>query len=214
MRFKRNERELSEIKHDMRVIGLTGGIATGKTVATVALRRAGYTVIDADEISRELFAPGSDWEKELAKIFNLTTANGSLDRKALRRLISEDADARRALDSFTHPLITERVRSAVAAATPPVVVSAPLLFETALSSLCDAVVCIVCPRRIRIERIMYRDGLSRVEAERMIDMQLPDNVRAALSEFCIPSDNDIDDFEAEVIELFGALFDNRRRRNG
>ncbi|MDE7464352.1 MAG: dephospho-CoA kinase [Clostridiales bacterium] len=207
MRFKRNERELSEIKRDLHVLGLTGGIASGKTVAASALRRTGYTVIDADEISRELTASGSENEKVLTKLFPKATVNGALDRKALRRIIATDDGARKTLNAFTHPLITERVKSEVAAATPPIIISAPLLFETGLSSLCDAVVCIVCPKRIRIERIMSRDGLTRADAERMIDMQLPDHVRASLADFCIPSDGDIADFEAETIELFTALFD-------
>ncbi|MCH5163122.1 MAG: dephospho-CoA kinase [Clostridiales bacterium] len=206
MRFKRNERTISEFNRDVRVVGLTGGIASGKTVAAAALRNAGYVVIDADEISRALTAAGSDAEKSLAAMFGTVTAGGKLDRAALRKLIAQDGEARKKLDAFTHPLIIEKIKTAVAAATPPIIISAPLLFETALSSLCDAVVCIVCPRRIRIERIMSRDGLSHGDAERMVDMQLPDSVRATLSEFCVPSDVGISDFQAEIVELFDTLF--------
>lgn len=206
MQFTRNKREIDEIKRELRVVGLTGGIASGKTVATVALRLAGFTVIDADEISRELTAVGAPAEKRIAEAFNLKTPSGNLDRKALRLLISTDKTAKKKLDELTHPLIIERIKSEIAKHAPPIVLSAPLLFETALSSLCDAVVCVFCPKRIRVERIIARDGMSRDEAERMIDMQLPDYVCASLSEFCIPSDGDIRDFERETIELFTALF--------
>lgn len=206
MRFKRNAREIAEEKRELHVIGLTGGIASGKTVATAALRRAGYAVIDADEISRELTEVGSPTEQALAEMFDLKTPDGKLDRKALRLLISKDANAKKKLDAYTHPLIAERIKNAVESTEPPVIISAPLLFETALSALCDAVVCVVCPKRVRIQRITKRDGVSAEEAERMIDIQLPDYVRASLAEYCIPSDVDISDFEFETVELFDALF--------
>lgn len=211
MEFTRNKRELDEIKREIRVVGLTGGIASGKTVATKALRAAGYTVIDADEISRELTKVGTPAEKEIAEMFGLKTPDGNLDRKALRLLISADVDAKKRLDEFTHPLITERISSTVKSLQPPIVISAPLLFETALSALCDAVVCIFCPKRIRIKRIMERDGVTSADAKRMIDMQLPDYVRASLAEFCIPSDVDINDFERETVELFDVLFKRETR---
>lgn len=211
MKFTRNQREIAALNRDVRIIGLTGGIASGKTVASDALRRAGYVVIDADEVSRELTARGTPCEKRLVELFPAAkSSNGSLDRKALRRLISDDDGARKKLDAYTHPLITEHIKKLLSHTPPPVVLSAPLLFETALSSLCDVVVCIVCPKYIRIRRLVERDGLSAAEAERMINMQTPDAVRATLSEFCIPSNADKSDFEEETVELFDTLFKRDR----
>lgn len=211
MKFTRNQREIAAINRDFRIIGLTGGIASGKTAATDALRRAGYTVVDADEISRELTANGTPCEQRLIELFPAAkSADGTLDRKALRRLICVDDSARKTLDGYTHPLIYERIKAILSGTTPPVVLSAPLLFETALSSLCDAVVCIVCPKQLRIRRLAERDAMSIDEATRMTNMQTPDAVRATLSDFCIPSDVDKTEFEAEVVELFDALFKRRK----
>ncbi len=206
MKYTRNERELKESTRSVQIAGLTGGIASGKTVASTALRSAGFNVIDADEIARALTARGSAYEKELIKMFPSVSCTGVLDRKALRALIASDASERKRLDSFMHPAVKGEIERILAATKPPVVISAPLLYETALSALCDATVCIVCPRRIKIARLEARDGVSRLDAERMIDMQIPDTVRATISDYCIPSDGDLTSFTEEVVELFTEIF--------
>lgn len=188
------------------VIGITGGIASGKTVATDALRRAGYTVIDADEVSRELTARGTPCERALVELFPAAkAADGSLDRRALRMQIVSDAAARKKLDEFTHPLIFERISELLKITPPPVILSAPLLFETALSSLCDVVVCIVCPKAVRIKRLSERDGFSLADAEKTVDMQTSDAVRATLADFSLSSNVCKAEFERATLDLFAAL---------
>ncbi len=190
----------------LRIVGLTGGIASGKTVATDALRRAGYTVIDADEVSRALTARGTPFEAELAALFPAAASpSGALDRKALLRLIGADDGARKKLDEYTHPRISARISELISSTPPPVVLSAPLLYETALSALCDAVVCVVCPKSVRIQRLIARDGLCYADAERIIDMQTPDAVRATLAEYCLPSNIEKDVFESNTVALFDSL---------
>lgn len=206
MKYKRNERELKDNSGTAKVVGITGGIASGKTVATDALRAHGYFVVDADEVSRELTARGGDCERALVGLFPDCTDNGVLDRRKLRALISRDVSARDRLNAYTHPLILSKITELVTRADRPVVLSAPLLFETALGRLCDCTVCIICPREKRIERIAARDGVSRADAEKMLDAQIDDSVRATLADYCIPSDRDIDDFTEEVVELFDRLF--------
>lgn len=210
---KRNLRELDELREretteyvlPVRVVGLTGGIASGKTVATDALRAAGFTVVDADEVSRELTAVGSPVERELVRMFpSAAAADGSLDRRRLRLIIAADKAERKRLDDYTHPLIVAEIKKRLVGER--LVLSAPLLFETALSSLCDLTVCVVCPRRVRIERLTARDGMTAADAERMIDAQIPDSMRAPLADFCVPSDAPEDEFRAEIVGLFKDIF--------
>lgn len=206
MNFKRNERDLKQIRgKQINVIGITGGIGSGKTVATDALRAAGFTVIDADEISRAMFARGADGERAILQMFPQAENNGALDRAALRAVIAADARQRLRLNEYTHPLITREIRTQIAECAPPVVLSAPLLFESALARLCDVTVCVYCPRNIRAERIAQRDGITIAAAQAMIDAQIPDTERAALSDFIVPSDVPPDEFRAEIIELFSEL---------
>lgn len=204
--MNRNFRELKEFKKHVAVVGLTGGIASGKTVATEALRKAGFTVIDADEISRRITAIGSPVELEIKNAFPHVTSDGCLNRRALRELISIDASAKKKLEAITHPPIIGEIERIVRASTPPIVICAPLLFETALSAQCDCTVCTVCARETRIARLCARDGVDRDGAIRMIDAQIPDCERASLADFCIPSDGDISEFQAETVELFRAIF--------
>ena len=207
MKYKRNERELKDIKTAAKVVGITGGIGSGKTVATDALRAHGYFVVDADEVSRELTARGSDGERALCKLFpDCVSHDKKLDRRKLRALISRDKSAMEKLNGYTHPLILGRITELIKKANGPVVLSAPLLFETALGSLCDRTVCIMCPRTTRIARIASRDGVTKADAEKILDAQIPDYVRATLADYCIPSDRDIAEFTDEVVELFDRLF--------
>ena len=211
MKYKRNERELKDNNGKAKVVGITGGIASGKTVATDALRARGYYVVDADEVSRALTARGGDGERALVELFPDCAENGTLDRRRLRALISSDKSARDRLNAYTHPLILGKISELVKSANGPVVLSAPLLFETALGSLCDRTVCIICPREKRIERIVARDGVSEADARKILDAQISDSVRATLADYCIPSDRSADEFTEEVVELFDGLFGIDRR---
>lgn len=204
LKFTRNARELHELDGDICVVGLTGGIASGKTVATEALARAGFYIVDADEISRKLTARGTPVESAICKMFPSAVADGKLDRRKLRDAIAIDAEKKRMLEDLTHPLIASHVKLELKKHK-KAVLSAPLLFETALARLCDRTVCVTCPKSIRIDRIVARDGVTRDEAERMIAAQIPDLYRATLADFCVPSDRDRSEFEEETVELFDFL---------
>lgn len=187
------------------VIGLTGGIGSGKTVATDALEAAGYCVVDADEISRELFARGTDGERALCAAFPKAQTNGTLDRKKLRALIAADADARKKLNGMTHPAITSEIQRRIRAACGAVVLSAPLLIESGLDVLCDTVVCIHCPQDVRIQRICARDGVILSEAERIIAAQMPDDERNKKADIVITSDMPLREYTNEILKTFNNL---------
>lgn len=188
------------------VVGLTGGIGSGKTVATVALRGAGYTVIDADEISRRLTARGSKGEAALLSAFPAAAENGALCRAKLRRIIADDEAERRRLNALTHAEIIAQIKTELSAAPRPCIISAPLLFETELARLCDVTVCVTCPPPLRIERVCRRDGVTEADARRMLDAQMPDERRIELATYTVSSDCAIDRFAAETVALFDRIF--------
>lgn len=203
MKYTRNKRELQANKgKPIKVIGLTGGIASGKTVATAALRQAGFSVIDADEISRASFARGTDGERILTELFPAAAVKGALDRAKLRSIISRDDKARIKLNEKTHPIIIAEIKRLISTTAKPVVLCAPLLFESGLSALCDITVCAYCPRKVRISRLTARDGISAADAERIIDAQIPDTERCTMSDYIVPSGSDENTFTEEIIELF------------
>lgn len=208
MRYERNAHAVKLNRENRpRVIGITGGIGSGKTVATDTLREHGHYVVDADEVSRRMFARGTDGERALCELFPQASKNGALDRAALRRIISTDKTALEKLNSYTHPLILEETARLLDCKT-PVVLSAPLLFETGLSRLCDVIVCVYCPREERIKRLTTRDGVTYEDAVRMIDVQIPDTERATLADYVVPSNVPIDEFRAEIVELFEEIIKN------
>ena len=205
MKYRRNARDLqANIGKKPRVIGITGGIGSGKTVATDVLREHGYYIVDADDVSRQMFARGTEGELALRNLFPAADINGMLDRAVLRKIIANDDGARVRLNSYTHPLILQETARLLGDKT-PVVLSAPLLFETGLSRLCDVIVCVYCPRDVRIKRLAARDGISYADAQRIIDAQIPDTERATLSDYVVPSDVDIECFKEEIIELFDCI---------
>ena len=208
MKHTRNARELQELRAKKpRIIGITGGIGSGKTVATDALSERGYYVVDADEVSRKMFARGTDGERALCELFPAAATDGALDRAVLRAIIASDIKERTKLNSYTHPLILEETARLIGGKT-PVVLSAPLLFETGLSRLCDVIVCVYCPKDIRIKRLAARDGVDYAAAKKIIEAQIPDTERATLADYVVPSDTDINSFKEEIIELFDNIIRN------
>ncbi len=195
------------------VVGITGGIASGKTVATDALIASGFCVIDADEISRAITAPHSPAERALISQFPDACADGRLDRRRLREIISTDAAARARLNAVTHPLILSEIARQISNANGDVVLSAPLLFETGLDKLCDATVCVTCPYELRLKRLVERDGVTEKAAAAMIAAQMPDAERNAKANFTISSDRPRREFERDAIALFADLFADLRNPN-
>lgn len=184
-----------------KIIGITGGIGCGKTVATNALKAAGYCIVDADEISRELFMRGSDGERTLCSAFPQAQTNGTLDRGKLRALIATDGAARKKLNGVTHPEIIHEIKHRIQNTdATTVILSAPLLFESGLDAVCDKTICIVCSLGSQTERVMRRDGIGESAARAMIAAQMPDEKRRDRSDIIVSSDMPQSEFEKLVLQ--------------
>jgi dephospho-CoA kinase len=162
-----------------RRIGLTGGIATGKSsVGRLLADRWGLPVLDADLFSREALAPGSPGARAVALRFGPTVACGApavVDRSALGRIAFTQADERRWLEALVHPIVRGRFDQELArlAGEPTVVLMIPLLFEAGLEGLCSETWLVDCDQEQQLQRLMARDQLSEADARARIEAQWP-----------------------------------------
>jgi dephospho-CoA kinase len=182
----------------MRLIGVTGGIATGKTTVDRMLTAHGATVIDADELAREVVGPGEPALEEVAARFgrDLIRPDGSLDRTRLGRLVFADPEARRDLERITHPRITEltaaRVATALAGPAPLVVVDIPLLFENAREAMFEGVLLVYAPAEVQVERLRERNGLDEAAALQRLAAQLPIDEKRGRATWIIDNSGSLD----------------------
>jgi dephospho-CoA kinase len=202
----------------MPVIGLTGGIATGKSTVGELLHARGATLYSADEVAREITRAGSPALKEIVRTFGaeVLRADGELDRKRLGAIVFSDAVARRRLEAFTHPRILAELRDRIAkseALNPGslIVVEAPLLFEAGMDDWFDAVLTVVSRHDIALQRLKKSRGLSDAEAAARIASQLPLEEKAARSDFVVRNDGSLDDLAASVDRLLPSLLTVKKR---
>jgi dephospho-CoA kinase len=200
-----------------RVVGLSGGIGTGKSSVARMLARLGALVVDADAIVHELQAPGTPLLAALVEAFGpgILTAEGALDRKALADLVFSDAKARECLNRLVHPAVgaemLRRVAEARARGVPLVVLDIPLLFETrarggaAAASGAELAILVYAPEALQIARTMSRDGCSREAALARVRAQLPIEEKRALADVVIDNSGSLDDTERQVRALFASL---------
>ena len=163
------------------IIGITGGIASGKTIVSDYVKKLGYPVVDADLLSREIMAPGSPVLEQVRHIFGETViaGDGALNRKALAEKIFHDEQARQTLDGLTHPAIRalaeERFSQLEGESTVFFVV--PLLFESGMDDLCDEIWLVHAEESLRRSRLSARDGIDEIYAQSKIDSQMRDEER-------------------------------------
>jgi dephospho-CoA kinase len=163
----------------MRLIGVTGGIATGKSTVDRMLAAHGANVIDADELAREAVRPGERTLDEVATRFGLDVIrpDGTLDRGRVGEIVFVDTEARRDLERITHPrimeLIQERIAAALAGPAPLVAVDVPLLFENAREAMFEGVLLVYAPREVQLRRLHERNGLDEAAALQRLAAQLP-----------------------------------------
>jgi len=155
-------------------IGLTGGIASGKTTVAERFSELGVAVIDADAAARSVVAPGEPALAQIIRRFGpaVVAADGGLDRRALRKLVFADPQARGDLEAILHPRIrVEMERLAAAAAGPYLVMAIPLLVETGGQTSVDRVLVVDVPEPVQIERVMARDACSAEQARAIVAAQ-------------------------------------------
>jgi dephospho-CoA kinase len=189
---------------EQRRIGLTGGIATGKsTVGQLLAGRFGLTVLDADLYARGALAPGSPAARAVLARYGepvAAKAGGAIDRAALGRIVFAEPLERRWLEQLVHPLVRQRFESELQrlAHEPVVVLMVPLLFEAGLESLCSEVWLVTCRPETQLQRLVGRDGLPEHEARARIAAQWPLARKQALADRLINNDGDPEALEQQL----------------
>lgn len=196
----------------MKTIGLTGGIATGKSTVARILREAlDVPVIDADQVAREIVAPGQPALAEIVTRFgqSVLLADGQLNRRALGAVVMADPEARQALDGITHPRIREAIqrqlRQLAEGGAPAAAVEAALLVETGAYRLYDALLVVSCSPQTQLQRLMSRERMSEEEARLWVQSQLPLAEKERLGTVVIHNDGDDANLRAAVRSAWATL---------
>lgn len=184
----------------MRVIALTGGIASGKSMVTKILQnRFNYIVIDADELAHAAVQKGSQGLEKIAATFGekYLREDGELNRDLLGERIAEDEDARKKLNAIVHPeikrLYDEQVAVYESKGIPAIFFDCPLIFEVGLENTVDETMLVVADEEVRINRIIERDGVSREFAMKKIQMQMKDSEKIKRADVIIENNGTLDD---------------------
>jgi dephospho-CoA kinase len=188
----------------MFVVGLTGGIGSGKTAATNAFKQLGITIVDADVVAREVVEPGSPALAKIAAHFGDTIllADGQLDRAALRERIFNNADEKKWLEALLHPLIhAETARQLKAANSAYVIYVSPLLIDGGQQQFCQRIVVVDVPEEQQITRTMSRDGNDRALVEKILASQINRQIRLAAASDIIDNSGDLNQLNTQVEQL-------------
>ena len=188
----------------MLIIGLTGGIGSGKSVASDKFKSLGVAVVDADVASRTVVEPGKPALKEIQDHFGsgIITAEGKLDRNKLREIIATDAKERKWLESVLHPKIGEQITKEISESTSVYTLFvAPLLLETNSQEMCSRVVVVDVPKDVQIQRTAKRDKVSSNQVEQMVAAQMDREKRLEKADDVLLNSGTIEDLEKQVEEL-------------
>lgn len=187
------------------VVGLTGGIGSGKSAAADEFARLGATVVDTDAIAHELTAPGGAAIEPLRRLFGdaYIAESGALDRAKMRSLVFSDPGARARLEGLLHPLIRAESEQRMRAASGPYVIHVvPLLIESPrYRERVDRVLVVDCPEALQIERVQKRSALARETAEAILRAQVPRATRSAAADDLIDNSGSLDALHKQVAAL-------------
>lgn len=195
-------------------IGLTGGIGSGKSEVSRRLLGYGAVVIDADEIAREVVAPGTPGLAAVVAAFGpgVLTSNGELDRERLGEIVFADPDQRSRLNAIVHPLVGARMAEREAAAQPGAIVvhDVPLIAENQIAGRYDLVVVVDAPEHVRLSRLTRRRGMTAEQARARMAAQASREQRLAVADLVVDNSGSLAELDYQVADLWAVL--KRRAR--
>jgi dephospho-CoA kinase len=194
----------------IRRIGLTGGIATGKSYVANKIKEAGVPIVDADVLSREVVAPGTPGLAAVRRRFgpDAVRRDGTMDRVRIAQIVFKDKRARLDLEAIIHPAVQKAIDEFFATLpkrTPFAVADIPLLFETGRDNQFNAVIVVACSRELQLQRLMERNKLSKEDAERRLNAQLPIDLKVKKATHVIRTEGSFEETDKQVAELITRL---------
>jgi dephospho-CoA kinase len=196
---------------NQRTIGLTGGIASGKSTVASILARQGAGVVDADAIAREVVLPGSDGLREITAMFgsSVLEPDGSLSREKLASIVFASPDARKKLEAITHPRIAQRSAQRIAelhaSGVQYVLYDASLLVEVGAHRGLDALIVVAVAEPTQVARAVKRGGLGEAEAQKRVAAQLPLARKLEVADYVIHNDGTLEDLERQTLDVHRAI---------
>lgn len=188
----------------MFVVGITGGIGSGKSAVTDHLETLRITVVDADKVARVVVEPGTPGLAAIAEHFgeDILLADGRLDRAALRKIVFDNPDERKVLEGITHPRIRDEISRQLSEANSPyVVLSSPLLLESGQNTFADYVVVVDVPEEVQLTRTMARDDNSEALVKQIMAAQLDRKTRLSRADTSIMNDGSLEALYERVKKL-------------
>ncbi len=199
----------------MQVIGLTGGIASGKSTAARTLAELGARIVDADQVAREIVAPGQPALAEIVRAFgrDMLLPDGTLDRKKLGALVFADADKRRMLNAITHPRIgmetQARLQKLRDEGVPVVIYEAALLVENGVHKALDGLIVVACDEATQLERLVDRDGFTEAEARARIAAQGPQAEKIAAATWVVDTSGPLAETKKQLARVWEEILSRR-----
>jgi dephospho-CoA kinase len=200
----------------VKLVGLTGGIASGKSTVATMLRELGAKIINADDLARVIVQPGKEAWKEIVAAFGqeILLPDRTIDREKLRTTIFQDAAARKRLDSITHPriraLAQTRAQELAAKGSAIVIYEAPLLFETDAHLWLRPVILVASEDALQRRRLKARDHLDEAEIDRHIKAQMPLSEKRTLADYIIDNSGDLDELKKQVKDVWAKMASSER----
>tara|TARA_B110000003_G_scaffold262515_1_gene285219 strand:- start:302 stop:892 length:591 start_codon:yes stop_codon:yes gene_type:complete len=186
------------------IIGLTGGIGSGKSAAANFFQNEGISVIDTDQLARKVIEKDTPGYSKVVESFgaNILDNNDSIDRAKLREEVFHDSEKRKILESITHPLVRELMVQKISSSTSPYsIIMVPLIFETNSAKNYDRVLVIDCDVEIQLERAMARDENSADLIQKIIDSQCSRSERLSIANDVIPNNHSIEDLQKRSLAM-------------
>jgi dephospho-CoA kinase len=195
------------------IIGLTGGIASGKSESAKYFEELGAFCIDADAVAKELTCKDKPALQEIAKVFgdDILSVEGTLNREKLADIIFSDVSSKLKVEEILHSRIISRINEIISkeiSEKEVIVVNAPLLFETGLDKVCDKIVTIKISYDIQVERLALRDGLNDDEIKKRIASQMPMEEKVKLSDFVVDNSGSKKDLKKKIENIYRLLTSN------
>lgn len=204
----------------MLIVGLTGGIASGKSTAGKMMADFGARIVDSDLLARVVVEPGRPALEAVVGRFGaeVISDDGTLDREKLREIVFKDREALNDLNMIIHPEVFKELRREIddymnSDSKELLVLDIPLLYESGAEAIVDVVVVVYVDRETQIERLVNRDGFTRSEAENRIDKQMELEEKKRRADFVIDNRGDFDDLKSEVRRVFDGLMETMRQKS-
>jgi dephospho-CoA kinase len=198
----------------MRIVGITGGVASGKSLVLHQFMKLGAYAIDCDLLSREVVVPCSKAWWEIVRFFGngIVKKDLEIDRKKLRAIVFSDSEKRTILEKIIHPEVKrkceERMEAIKKIELEPnalVVIDVPLLIETGIQGEFDKIIVVYASEETQLKRVMERDGITRDEAKKLIELQMPLGEKLRFADFVINNEGTREETENQVRDIFATL---------